>query len=86
MNLIEKTPADTWRRLYGASSQPWVLFEHGSIVLVDKDSEDAKADAIAIMKEWGPVLPGSPYADFTIRSLDSDPGWLVLCHHWAILT
>ena len=86
MDFIEKTPAHTWRRLLGKDSQPWVLFEYGSVILGDRDSVDAKADAIAIMRDWGPVRLGSPYADFTIRKVANDLGWLVLCHHRAILT
>jgi hypothetical protein len=38
------------------------------------------------MREWGPVVPGTPAGDFSVIELDTAPGWVVTSHHPDILT
>jgi hypothetical protein len=41
---------------------------------------------MALLKEWGPVVPGTPAGDFNVVALQEDPGWVVTSHHPDILT
>lgn len=76
-----------WRAvLVGAATKSWVLFEHGTIVILMQPSSDLRAQAIALMKDWGPVHVGSPAGDFSTVTLTDHPGWAVTCHHNDILT
>ena len=39
-----------------------------------------------LMKTYGPVHAGTPAGDFSIITLDEEPGWVVTSHHPDILT
>ena len=47
---------------------------------------DLSAQALALMKEWGPVHAGSSAGDFGTIDLTNSPGWVVTSHHDDILT
>lgn len=81
-------PADAtplWRQLLPDPALSWVLFRHGSCVVLHGAPADAAAQAMAILRAAGPVLPGTATADFDVHPLDGLPGWVVTCHHPAIL-
>lgn len=77
--------AALWRQLLPDPALSWVLFRHGSCVVLQGVPDDAAAQAIAILRAAGPVLPGTASADFDVHPLDGLPGWVVTCHHPAIL-
>eukprot|EP00694_Reclinomonas_americana_P002796 EC788668.1.p1 GENE.EC788668.1~~EC788668.1.p1 ORF type:complete len:150 (+),score=41.52 EC788668.1:42-491(+) len=71
-------------------SMSWVLFTHGTLVWwKHKDLEkgaDLQSAAVEMLREYGPVYPGSSFGDFSIEELDDDRGYLVTCHRDEILT
>jgi hypothetical protein len=47
---------------------------------------DLSAQALSLMKEWGPVHAGCSAGDFGTIDLTNAPGWVVTSHHNDILT
>ena len=78
---MPETLAETWRHIIVGETKSWVLFEHGTCVILMKPEADLVAQASVIMREWGPVFPGSPAGDFTVVTLTEYPGWIVTGHH-----
>ena len=78
---------DTYRSIIVTKDSSWVVFEHGTCVIFKNPDPqlDLKKEAIKLLKEWGPVVPGTPAADFSITSLTEHPGWVVTCHHPDII-
>ncbi len=79
-NLVEK-----WRSIIVGDDKSWVLFEHGTCVILVKPEGDPAEQAKKLLSEWGPVHAGSSYGDFDVVHLDSLSGWVVTCHHPDIL-
>ena len=77
---------DTWRRIIVGGGKSWVLFEHGTCVILTGPAPDPAAQAIDLLREWGPVVVGTPAGDFNVVKLQDDPGWVVTSHHPDILT
>ena len=78
--------AEAWRRIVIGDKKSWVLFRHGTCVILMKPEQDLRAQAIELMREWGPVHAGSPAGDFSVVTLTEYPGWVVTGHHNDILT
>jgi hypothetical protein len=77
---------DVWRRIIVGDHKSWVLFAHDTCVVLTEPSEDLAAQAVALLREYGPVHAGSPAGDFNIITLESAPGWVVAGHHPDVLT
>jgi hypothetical protein len=79
---------DALRRTIQGEHKSWVVFRHGTcVVLADPDpSSDLAAEAIGILREYGPVHAGSSAGDFGIITLDPGPGFVVYGHHNDVLT
>lgn len=77
---------ERWRKIIQGDTKSWVLFERGTCVILTEPQGDLSEQAKALMTEWGRVIIGSSYADFDVTRLESDPGWVVGCHHPDILT
>ena len=75
-----------WRRINLDDGPPWVLFEHGTCVRLAQPEADVFLQARKLLREWGPVYPGSAFADFDVMRAAEVPGWLVTCHHPDIIT
>lgn len=77
-----------WRQIIVGDKKSWVLFKHGTCVILTQSDADAdlRAQAVALMHEWGPVQVGTPSADFNVVELVEHDGWVVTCHHPDILT
>ncbi len=80
--------ADTWRRIILGDGKSWVVFAHGTCVVLPDPAPgvDLAAQAVEILREYGPVHVGSPSADFGTVTLDPGPGWAVYGHHNDVLT
>jgi hypothetical protein len=74
-----------WRRYYAKEAAPWVLFDHGTCVLLREAQEPPAYQAQALLRKWGPVYAGSPAGDFDVVTLPNKAGWIVTCHHPDIL-
>lgn len=77
---------DIWRRIIVGDGKSWVLFANGTCVILMEPEDDLEAQAIELMREWGPVHAGCPAGDFNTITLPDDLGWVVTCHHNDILT
>ena len=77
---------NAWREIIVGNEKSWVLFENGTCVILLEPEDDLSAQAIGLMKEWGPVHAGSSAGDFSTIALENDAGWVVTCHHNDILT
>ena len=86
MSDMDNSLVNTWRRIIVGEGKAWVLFEHGTCVIFAGPAQDLAARATALMKEWGPVVAGTPAGDFNVVKLQDDPGWVVTSHHPDILT
>jgi len=78
---------DTYRSIIVTEDSSWVVFKHGTCVIFKNPDPklDLKKEAIKLLKEWGPVVPGTPSGDFNITTLTEQPGWVVTCHHPDII-
>ncbi|MDF2552434.1 MAG: hypothetical protein K0R77_1709 [Chryseobacterium sp.] len=68
--------------------QDWVLFKNGTYIIFDDITQvkNINDEAIAMMKEFGPVFAGGPAGDFnTIRLLKTE-GWIVAGHGYGMYT
>lgn len=68
--------------------QDWVLFENGTYIIFDNADTivDINAEAIMLMKEYGPVHSGSPAGDFSVTHLNQTEGWIVSGHCYGMYT
>lgn len=67
---------DTWRRIIVGQHKSWVLFAHDTVVVFVGPTEDLAGEAVGILREYGPVHPGSPAGDFSTINLTAAPaGW-----------
>jgi hypothetical protein len=80
------SPVETWRQIIVGPSKSWVLFKNGTCVIMIDTDGDLADRAVALMKEWGPVHPGSSAGDFGTIELPDGLGWVVTGHHNDILT
>jgi hypothetical protein len=77
---------ELWRRIIiGGAGKSWVLFEHGTCVVLVQSEGDLAERAVGILRRYGPVQIGSPAADFGVIHLDREPGWVVTGHHPDVL-
>ena len=77
---------NVWRNITVGNDMSWVLFDNGTCVFLMTPEDDLSAQAVELMKEWGPVLEGCPAGDFGVMTLTNGTGWLVTSHHNDILT
>ncbi|MFB4313219.1 hypothetical protein [Actinomadura sp. 21ATH] len=75
-----------WRAVILGEGKSWVAFEHGTCVILMAPEDDLAAQAVGILREYGPVAAGTPAADFGTIELDDAPGWVVYGHHDDVLT
>lgn len=77
---------ETWRRIIIGEYKSWALFSNGTCVILMQPEADMRRQAVEMMKTYGPVHAGGPAGDFSVITLDDDPGWVVTSHHPDILT
>ncbi len=75
-----------WQQLLTDPRKSWVLFEHGTCVVLPAPDDDLAEQATKILKEFGPVHAGAPAGDFAVIDLRDAEGWAVTGHHRDILT
>ena len=64
---------DMWKKLLEgfAGMSGFAVFSHGSAVILKRPhatEESAKEEALEVMKQYGPVFPGSEAGDFNTTS------------------
>ena len=76
---------EVWRHIVVGENKSWVLFEHGTCVILAQPENDLAAQATALLKEWGPVRAGTDSGDFDVIAPTDYPGWVVTCYHPDII-
>lgn len=56
----------------------WVLFKHGTCVMLLTPEDDIRKQAIRILKDHGSVIPGTPSGDFDVTRIPDIQGWIVI--------
>ena len=85
--MAEADPlVETWRQIIVGDEKSWVLFKHGTCVVLVEPGDDLAGQAVAVLREFGPVQAGSPAADFGTIALEEATGWVVTGHHPEVLT
>ena len=64
---------ETWRQIIIGDHKSWVLFAHGTCVVLAGPAEDLAGQATGILRVYGPVHPGSPTGDFDGRQPGRTP-------------
>ncbi|MFJ6900478.1 hypothetical protein [Streptomyces hokutonensis] len=75
-----------WRRILDGAEKPWVLFEHGTCVLLEEPTGAPVEQATEILREFGPVQVATSAGDFRVLELKNGEGWLVTSHHPDVVT
>jgi hypothetical protein len=78
--------ADVWQRLLTDPRKSWVLFEHGTCVVLTAPDGDLAEQATETLRKFGPVHAGSPAGDFGVIDVKDADGWVVTGHHQDVLT
>lgn len=76
-------PVSIWRGLLADTYASWVLFRHGTCVILDKPAGDPAGPATALLRDYGPVQVGTNTADFNV--VPAPGGRLVTCYRPDIL-
>jgi hypothetical protein len=84
--LMSESLIETWRQIIIGEHKSWALFSNGTCVILMQPEADLKRQALELMKTYGPVHSGTPAGDFSVITLEDDPGWVVTSHHPDILT
>ncbi|MGW3669466.1 hypothetical protein [Streptomyces sp. NPDC005141] len=77
---------EVWQRLLADPHKSWVLFEHGTCVVLTAPDGELAEQATEILKEFGPAHAGSSAGDFGVIDLKDAEGWVVTGHHNDVLT
>ena len=62
-----------WGAILDGDGRSWVVFEHGTCVVLAEPEGDLAEQARALLEEWGPVRAGTPFGDFTVSHLSFGP-------------
>ncbi|MBI2338415.1 hypothetical protein HYU95_04495 [Candidatus Daviesbacteria bacterium] len=64
-----------YKKVIEPKLKDWVVFEHGTCVILYHTPKDLEAEAKEVLQKYGKVHPGSASADFTVMKVDN--GWIV---------
>lgn len=86
--MPQESYVDAWRRIIIGDHKSWVAFTNGTCVVMPNAAAtaDLAVEAVALLREYGPVRAGSAAGDFGTITLDPGPGWVVYGHHNDVLT
>ncbi|MFJ3833720.1 hypothetical protein ACIPWI_38095 [Streptomyces sp. NPDC090046] len=77
---------DVWQRLLADPRKSWVLFEHGTCVVLTAPEGELAEQATDLLKKFGPAHAGSSAGDFGVIDVKDVEGWVVTGHHNDVLT
>ncbi len=72
---------EIWRKILPSEVKRWVIFKYGTIVLCHDEDKDPKEHGLQVLREWGPIAPGTPLGDFNVGLAGAVPGWVVVFAH-----
>ncbi len=64
-----------YKKVIEPKLKDWVVFEHGTCVIIYHTPKDLETEAKEILQKYGQIHPGTSTADFTVTKVDS--GWIV---------
>jgi len=67
-----------YKKVITDQSASWVLFKHGTCVMLLKPEINVQEQAVEILRQHGPVTPGTPSGDFEVIKIPEVNGWLVI--------
>ncbi|TFG32597.1 hypothetical protein EU527_09660 [Candidatus Thorarchaeota archaeon] len=76
---------DIWQKIIGPDLG-WAFFENGTCVVSRESGNDVKMHAIETLREWGPVVPGTPLGDFDFELYNNPSGLLVRYYNPDVLS
>ena len=82
----EEKFVEAWKHLVVGDEKSWVLFKHGTCVILTDPERELDKHAIRLIQQYGPVHPGGPAGDFGTMSVTDYQGWAVTGQHQDILT
>jgi hypothetical protein len=82
---VEHTYIERWMQMLAHHDKPWVVFAHGTCVILREPGHDSAQQATELIERW-PVHAGSELGDFSVLTLTDVPGWVITCAHPDILT
>ena len=66
-----------YKKIITDQSASWVLFRHGTCVMLLEPQKDLKEQCVKILREHGSVIPGTPSGDFEVTKIPEINGWIV---------
>ncbi|MGC0373929.1 hypothetical protein [Streptomyces sp. SAI-229] len=81
-----ETLTAVWQRLLADPHKSWVLFEHGTCVVLTAPDGELAEQATEILRKFGPAHAGSSAGDFGVIDPENAEGWVVTGHHDDVLT
>lgn len=66
-----------YKKIITDPSMSWVLFKHGTCVMLLNPAKDLQSQAVRILKEHGQVIAGTPSGDFEVTKIPEINGWVV---------
>lgn len=84
--MTTETHIDAWQRILTDPHKSWVLFEHGTCVVLTSPGTELAEQAVELLREFGPVRAASPAGDFGVIDVQGAEGWVVTGHHQDVLT
>ncbi|MEU7339643.1 hypothetical protein [Streptomyces sp. NPDC007074] len=77
---------DVWQRILADPRKSWVLFEHGTCVVLTAPDGELAEQATDLLKKFGPAHAGSSAGDCGVIDVKDVEGWVVTGHHNDVLT
>lgn len=74
-----------YKKILKGDFQGWVLFGHGTCVIIPRINKTIEDDAIEVLGRYGKIIPGTPLGDFNVTPLKDNLGWVVTGDHLDIL-
>ena len=66
-----------YKKIITDQSASWVLFKHGTCVMLLEPQKDIKEQGVKILREHGSVIPGTTSGDFEVTKIPEINGWVV---------
>ncbi|MBI2593945.1 hypothetical protein HYW44_04880 [Candidatus Daviesbacteria bacterium] len=77
--------AGIYKKVIEPNLKNWVVFEHGTCVIIYHSKEDLENEAKEVLQKYGLPTPGTPSADFEVMKLQGLAGWIVSGNQPGIL-
>lgn len=68
---------NVYKKVITDKSVSWVLFRHGTCVMLMEPKDDLQAQAKKILKEHGLAIAGTPSGDFEVIKIPEIEGWII---------